>query len=349
MTVTNKSPLCSGPLRSSRPSVAGCGDARNLRWSPDDERIAVGAADHVAIYDTLDGRELQRLRGNQQTYYYAMDWSPEGRMLIAGEGVLYDFDAESGTEQRMYAGRPHGYTHGNVSAVSWTSDAQAIYCGNGHSGARRWTPQDEDPVWNLDSPPAEDPLRYGMLALSPDEQQLAVGTLRNGIELFETDPPRRTKKLSGNLSSVQDLHWTPEGRLWSVHGVPTAKCELVCWDTERGVPIRRTPLPPELGLAVFSPGGDRVATVTDSGQVQLFETTTGQPLGTFIPFEWGGNLVVSPAGHYWATPELQDELVYVVHSDTGQRMLTPDEFATQYGWQNDPHRVHGFEPMAVPR
>lgn len=456
--------------------VAGCGDANILRWSPDDKRIAVGAADHVAIYDTLEGRELQRLRGNQQTYYYAMDWSPEGRMLTAGEGFLYDFDAESGTEQRMYAGRPHGYTHGNVSAVSWTSDAQAIYCGNGHSDARRWTPQDEDPVWNLDSPPAEDPLRYGMLALSPDEQQLAVGsqfstpikiletrslktrltidapqerrqlawspdgrmlatvtpgtidvwdardgrrlgslgdlpangprmvawgpgsttlavpgndlshvrlwrlgsddeiqrlnlespyittirfaadgkrlavgTLRNGIELFETDPPRRTKKLSGNLSSVQDLHWTPEGRLWSVHGVPTAKCELVCWDTERGVPIRRTPLPPELGLAVFSPGGDRVATVTDSGQVQLFETTTGQPLGTFIPFEWGGNLVVSPAGHYWATPELQDELVYVVHSDTGQRMLTPDEFATQYGWQNDPHRVHGFEPMAVPR
>lgn len=53
----------------------------------------------------------------------------------------------------------------------------------------------------------------------------------------------------------------------------------------------------------------------------------------------GQYLMLSPEGHYKATPDIERDLVYVVHTDQGQETLTPEEFSRRYGWKNDPSRV----------
>jgi hypothetical protein len=50
--------------------------------------------------------------------------------------------------------------------------------------------------------------------------------------------------------------------------------------------------------------------------------------------------VVSPQGHWRGSPGLEKELVYVVLCDDGRQLtLTPEEFATKYGWKNDPSKA----------
>ena len=34
-----------------------------------------------------------------------------------------------------------------------------------------------------------------------------------------------------------------------------------------------------------------------------------------------------------------EELVYVAEADAGQETLSPEEFETKYGWNNDPDQV----------
>ncbi len=48
----------------------------------------------------------------------------------------------------------------------------------------------------------------------------------------------------------------------------------------------------------------------------------------------------SPDGHYTGSPKVERDLVYVVQTAAGvQHTLTPAEFATKYGWKNDPEKV----------
>ena len=47
-------------------------------------------------------------------------------------------------------------------------------------------------------------------------------------------------------------------------------------------------------------------------------------------------VVISPHGHCRGTAGLGRELVYVVQTDRGQETLTPEVFAKEYGWTNDP-------------
>lgn len=54
-------------------------------------------------------------------------------------------------------------------------------------------------------------------------------------------------------------------------------------------------------------------------------------------------LALSPDGHYRGGPNVEHELVYVVETDDGQQLLTPDEFAKKYSWQNDPARMRLLE------
>ena len=51
------------------------------------------------------------------------------------------------------------------------------------------------------------------------------------------------------------------------------------------------------------------------------------------------SVAIGPDGHFRGTLGVEKELVYMVQTDIGQETLTPANFASKYGWQNDPARV----------
>ena len=75
-----------------------------------------------------------------------------------------------------------------------------------------------------------------------------------------------------------------------------------------------------------------------NGGVWVADLDTGDVHSLFA-FEDGTWYAISPDGHYRGSPGVEDKLVYVVQKEDAQEMLSPQEFATKYGWKNDPAKV----------
>ena len=73
--------------------------------------------------------------------------------------------------------------------------------------------------------------------------------------------------------------------------------------------------------------------------LRLWDVKTGQSLGALARVAQDQVLAVSPEGHYRGPPQLEGQLIYVVQTEHGQDLLSPEEFRTRYGWKNDPERV----------
>ena len=51
-------------------------------------------------------------------------------------------------------------------------------------------------------------------------------------------------------------------------------------------------------------------------------------------------LCLGPTGHYHGSPGVEDQFVYVATLDDGsQQTFTPTEFATRFGWNNNPEQA----------
>ena len=92
--------------------------------------------------------------------------------------------------------------------------------------------------------------------------------------------------------------------------------------------------------ASASPNGRLAVASSYDEAARVWDTQTGQHLATLAPLVDGDLIVITPDGHYMSSRKgVEDELVYVVESDTGQQTFTPTEFANKYGWKNDPSRA----------
>jgi hypothetical protein len=75
---------------------------------------------------------------------------------------------------------------------------------------------------------------------------------------------------------------------------------------------------------------------TVASEFRLFEFESGQPMGAVVSLPDSRSLVVGKDGHFTLSSGTDSEVVYVAQTATGQQTLTPAEFASQYGWRNDP-------------
>jgi WD40 repeat protein len=93
------------------------------------------------------------------------------------------------------------------------------------------------------------------------------------------------------------------------------------------------------GRLAVAAGMDEVA--------RIWDTETGEHLLTIAPLPGGALAGINADGHYRAlsdTPDIDEQLVYVVETDAGQQTITPKQFAKTYGWKNDPKQVRLFGP-----
>ena len=90
----------------------------------------------------------------------------------------------------------------------------------------------------------------------------------------------------------------------------------------------------------YWPEGDIVASLAEGGAVHQWKPSTGEPLRAFVFLKGAEPVAISPQGHYLARDGIDKELVYVVGIAGGEQLtLSPAEFATRYGWKNDPEKL----------
>ena len=64
-------------------------------------------------------------------------------------------------------------------------------------------------------------------------------------------------------------------------------------------------------------------------------------LGTLYPVISGNHwLCIGPTGHYRGSPGVEEHIVCVAQLDDGSNItLTPADFASRFGWKNDPEKA----------
>ncbi len=98
---------------------------------------------------------------------------------------------------------------------------------------------------------------------------------------------------------------------------------------------------------MFAAKGDEFVTATpigslrqahdagpEAGLIRRFDLKTGQPSTTIVPLRDNHWLSLTADGHYQGSPKIEDEIVYVIETESGQQTLTPAEFAKRFGWKN---------------
>ncbi|APW59293.1 WD40 repeat domain-containing serine/threonine protein kinase [Paludisphaera borealis] len=261
---------------------------------------------------------------------HALRFSPDGKRLATAsrEGVVVLWDVASGTHLGAALDHP-----GPVAALAFSTDGRRIVTGCDDGTVRRWDGMTGEPVGlplnfgatvvdlqscgsgfvvvsrtastliRDDDEPATDPLpAEGRLiagAIAPDGSFVAAVTEAGDVWLYEPGErawrlqPRPHPRGAGSLT----VH-PRDGRLLvrCVDGVARL-CD------QRGVaPLLEFADFEETAWSGFSPSGDTIATISTSGDVQLWDSATGAAIGEPLPHRSRlGEVVFHPDGSVLAT------------------------------------------------
>lgn len=282
-----------------------------LRWSPDDTLLATGYADgSVAVFDTLDGRQLWRhcVHGLGTS---ALAWSPDGTMLASGgqRGGIRLWDPLTGEVKHTLdsgrswveflcwsnegllasaAGRQiqlwncqgllqHAFdpTGSTVTGLQWLPDGTLM--SSCYGIVNRWSLERTAPTRFF---PWKDSLLS--LSVSPDSRFIATGCQDSSIHLWYLDSGEDFQ-MSGYPTKVKHLSWSADGRFFATGGGQ----DLIIWDCSGTGPQKKKPavLPVHsqpISAVRFSHTDSQVASAGEDGLVYLFDLELGAPLAGLL-------------------------------------------------------------------
>jgi WD40 repeat protein/tRNA A-37 threonylcarbamoyl transferase component Bud32 len=313
-------------------------DVHWAAWSPDGKRLASFSPDQrVRLWEAESLRPQLALRQTTHAVWVAA-WSPDNKTLATGWGdnTLRLWDAGSGILRKTldrYAGP--------VQVLAWSPDGRLLACAGDYPVTSIWDVEAGKCLHTLEAP---DNLARGVsLAWSPGGKTLAIGNPGGRAALWDAE--------SGKLVDCWARHQNDVAVSWSADGAALLTVgsdgALRAWDAHDGLARRVVRGPGGVGhtglAAAFSPDRRRLA-ARWCNALRLWELDDGRVLATLVPLADNQAVVVGADGHFAGPPGVEQHLVYVVETDTGQDLLTPAEFAAKYGWKNDPDRVRLAPP-----
>jgi WD40 repeat protein/serine/threonine protein kinase len=254
----------------------------SVAWSPDGMRLGFGTnRGVVTIADAATGKTLSTRQGHSHAVP-CVAWNPDGTRLASTsfDGTVKVWDAN---DPDHILGRPgNGWRslpgavekRVPVRAVSWSPDGKRL--ASARAEAVTCTVQ----VWNMaargGAAARNDPMtlaehargRYGV-SWNPDSTRLA-SIDGAAIQIWDAATGKELLTLKGD-TNVQTLAWSPDGtRLASHEGG-----RVIIWD-----PVTtRSRLSLNTGSVesiAWNPDGTRLAAACNSGEVVIWDTTTGQ-------------------------------------------------------------------------
>ena len=306
----------------------------SLAWSPDDNTLACGRnrpSDYtIHLWNPVTGQLSQMLEGHTG-YVDSVAWSPDGMTLASGSSdktvrlwdpaagkLLWTLEGHTGTVQQV-AWSPDGKT-----VASAGSTDRTIRLWNAATGEMRRTFQSLITVFTL--------------TWSSDGKAVVYG---GHEKVYFWDPKldkAALRTFDTQKGAVRGLIWSPDGN--TPAATDGLNQRVVLWDGQSGRPLQGFPFNNYYSNApaiAWSPDGTLLSVGSFDGTVRLQELATGHAQATFLVLGDDRSMAVSSPGHYRGSPGI--ELVYVVQTDRGQETLTPEQFAEQYGWKNDPQQV----------
>lgn len=161
------------------------------------------------------------------------------------------------------------------------------------------------------------------VAFSPDGTRLAAG-IYGRVTIWDLFTARPTKTLTNILGAVNDLKFSPDGKLLAVAGgQPSARGDLRLFDTTDWKLVGSFGGHLDtVSCVAFSPDSSKLASASFDRTVRLWDVKTGKVLHTFTGHsDFVYSVAFAPSGEWYATTS-KDRTGRMVNASTGKGVLT---------------------------
>ncbi len=268
-------------------------------------------------------RQSRGLRQHQDVVF-ALARSPDSKFVVSGsrDGTARVWDIHHGQQI-------HEWKHESpVYALSYAPSGDLVATVASES-VRVWDPQTGKEHIKLDVSRAK------LAAFSVDSTVLAVINGLGAIELWDIANARQYDVLEGTYSAIRLMKWLNQTTIITYN----EDNAVYFWDASSDkTPPKKVEMPGAWCVgAAFSHIGSRIALSSDQ-VLRTVDLATGRSRA-HVPLRNGQYLTVSEDGHYAGSPRVERHFVYVVLTENGQELYTPDEFANKFNWKNNPDAV----------
>lgn len=260
-----------------------------VAFTPDGYRLLTGSEDgRLRLWDVASGQCTRVVQGHAAALY-DVDWSPDGTAVVGGglDGLvaIYPLKRETATADSGNVPEPPRirtlHEHGGVVfGMSWghgpTVAGQRLAGSQVDDAVCLWDPVSGDPL---------DQLRYAndvhpffrRLAWSPDGARLAIGTYRNGLQIFTMTTPYMRWAGEESQLLIRHVAWSPDGASLAGAGDDGI---VYLWDAGQGTLRQRLAGHQRMITSVaWSPDGATLASGgrgSASGELFVWDPTDGQ-------------------------------------------------------------------------
>lgn len=220
------------------------GRIRKIRWSPTGDRLAAGTENHGVLVWDAASLQLSAILQIEGYRAFGLDFSPDGRYLIAGGYRMAVFAADTG---RIH--HPADPTRifdveysptGEIAAVARsiarpTRDERSAALLDASTGSTllQWSPQDDDEVRSVTFVTPDHVVTLGTrvsvwkggrliaklpghspraIAAAPSSNLLAVGYLSGKVEIWFGIPPKLQLSFTAHSSWIASRSFTRDGK-----------------------------------------------------------------------------------------------------------------------------------------
>ncbi len=157
----------------------------------------------MSVWDADSGAELRTLKGNKNSIFFSVSFSPDGRRMAAAtwDQTIKLWDADSGTELRTFKGHT-----GEVRWVSFSPDGRRLASACNDETIKLWDADSGAELRTLKGHTAN----VLSVSFSPDGRRLASASDDRTIKLWDADSGAELRTFKGHTANVWSVSFSPE-------------------------------------------------------------------------------------------------------------------------------------------